>query len=224
MDMSLQAKLLRVLQEREVERLGGRKPIPLDVRVITTSNRIMRDEVLAGRFREDLYYRLNVFPLQLPPLRDRREDIVPLAQRLVALQAGIQGKPVPEFSDAAKQKLMQHVWLGNVRELDNFMQRVLVMHRGSIVEADDLHFESMPATRPDSRSMAHDTDNAAVGMEEETDSLGDDLKSVERNLILDALRAGMGSRKVAAERLGISPRTLRYKLARLREQGVVIPG
>ncbi len=223
MDLALQAKLLRVLQEREVERLGGRKPIALDVRVLATSNRIMRDEVVAGRFREDLYYRLNVFPLQLPPLRDRTEDIVPLAQRLLAVHAGIQGINIPLLSPEAQRHLLGHYWPGNVRELDNLMQRALILHRGDVIGAADLQLEPPPAAqRQAGASAAYSAPPPADS--DGNDGLGDDLRTHERNLIMDALKVGMGSRKAAAERLGISPRTLRYKLARLREQGVEIPG
>lgn len=223
MDLALQAKLLRVLQEREVERLGGRKPIALDVRVLATSNRIMRDEVVAGRFREDLYYRLNVFPLQLPPLRDRTEDIVPMAQRLLAVNAGIQGISAPKLTQQAQHHLLAHYWPGNVRELDNLMQRALIMHRGDAIDVADLQLEPSPGVqRPAATSFA-DSTPLTTGTED-NDGLGDDLRTHERNLIMDALKVGMGSRKAAAERLGISPRTLRYKLARLREQGVEIPG
>ncbi len=224
MDLALQAKLLRVLQEREVERLGGRKPITLDVRVLATSNRMMRDEVVAGRFREDLYYRLNVFPLQLPPLRDRTEDIVPMAQRLLAVHAGIQGINIPLLSDAAQRHLLTHFWPGNVRELDNLMQRALIMQRGDTIDVADLPLEVMPVgvQRQVAVNAAPPAQPAAGA--EGNEALGDDLRSHERNLIMDALKTGLGSRKAAAERLGISPRTLRYKLARLREQGIEIPG
>ncbi len=212
MNLALQAKLLRVLQEKEVERLGGRKPVALDVRVLATSNRHMREEVAAGHFREDLFYRLNVFPLQVPPLRERAEDIVPLARCLLARAAAAQGRHVPDLSQPAMARLSQHGWPGNVRELDNMIQRALILHAGDRIEVHDLRFE---------------TDAAVVELAAQAagaDSLGEDLRSHERNLILEALRAGMGSRKEAAARLGISPRTLRYKLARLREEGVVIPG
>jgi two-component system response regulator FlrC len=170
-----------------------------------------------------LYYRLNVFPLHLPPLRDRPDDIVPLAQRLLALQAAIQGLAPPALADEAQRQLREHRWPGNVRELDNLMQRALIMHRGDSIVPADLAFEPMAAVAP-----RVDAEPAASGRDVDAtdgiDGLGDDLKAHERNLIIEALKSGMGSRKLAAERLGISPRTLRYKLARLREQGVVIPG
>lgn len=210
MDLGLQAKLLRVLQEREVERLGGRSMVSLDVRVLATTNRNMRDEVAAGRFREDLYYRLNVFPLSLKPLRDRPADILPLAHRLLERYCR-NGRKVPVFSSAAEQCMLGRSWPGNVRELDNVIQRALILLSGDRIELADLCFED---------AVSEDS----VTLDEETkDGLGEDLKSREFQLILEALEADKGSRKAAAERLGISPRTLRYKLARMREQGIAIP-
>ena len=135
MALALQAKLLRVLQEREVERLGGRALIPLDVRVLATSNRILEEEVRAGRFREDLYYRLNVFPLHLPPLRERRGDILPLAQRFLERYAPRRGM---RFSPAAAARLQAHGWRGNARELENCVQRAAILARGEAIDAQDL--------------------------------------------------------------------------------------
>ncbi len=215
MDLGLQAKLLRVLQEREVERLGGREPIALDVRVLATTNRNMREEVAAGRFREDLFYRLNVFPLHLPPLRERRDDILPLANRLIRHYCP-EGHAVPHLTREAQQALLGHGWPGNVRELDNVIQRSLILLSGNQIDADGLCFEVCEPDR----------EPAVGGHREEAalpEALGDDLRQREYQLILDALQADGGSRKAAAERLGISPRTLRYKLARMREQGIPVP-
>ncbi len=213
MDMGLQAKLLRVLQEREVERLGGRETIALDVRVVATTNRNMREEVAAGRFREDLFYRLNVFPLHLSPLRERKADIIPLANRLIKKYCPV-GSALPRLSSTASEALLQRRWPGNVRELDNVIQRALILLVGDRIEISDLCFEQeMP------QFDAQDQVMESVG-EQLSEGLGDDLKSREWELILDALRCDKGSRKAAAERLGISPRTLRYKLARMREQGI----
>lgn len=208
MSLGLQAKLLRVLQEREVERLGGRKLISLDVRVLATSNRNLKEEVTAGRFREDLYYRLNVFPLRVLPLRERRGDILPLARRLAERHCP---SAPPVFSKAAEAQLLAHDWPGNVRELDNVIQRALILKTGDVIEAEHLRFEP-ESIRPEAESPAP----APV-------SLDEDLKARECRVILEALRQGNGSRKAAAERLGISPRTLRYKLAELRKAGVEIP-
>ena len=214
MDLGLQAKLLRVLQEREVERLGGRKVIPLDVRVLATSNRIMREEVDAGRFREDLYYRLHVFPINIPALRERVCDILPLSKFL--LQRHADGKVVPELAPDAQALLLEHEWPGNIRELDNVMQRAMILRRGNTISAEDLCFE--PSR--DSRSVDHEN---IVELPTQANDLGDELKKKEQLLIIEALQAGNGNRKHAAMKLGISERTLRYKLARMRDEGVNIP-
>ncbi len=217
MSLPLQAKLLRVLQEREVERLGGREVIQLDVRVLATSNRQLREEVAAGRFREDLFYRLNVFPLTLPALRERPRDILPLARHL--MQRHLKGGEVlPAFEPEAEARLLAHRWPGNVRELDNLMQRALILSDGTCVRAADIHFEALDGEPgPVAPSAPGAEDPAGRGR------LTSDLRSVEEQMILDALRSGNGSRKQAAEILGISPRTLRHKLQKLREAGVSIP-
>ena len=220
MSLPLQAKLLRVLQEREVERLGGRELIQLDVRVLATSNRRLREEVSAGRFREDLFYRLNVFPLTLPALRERPRDILPLARHLMARHLR-QGESLPSFEPEAEARLLAHRWPGNVRELDNLMQRALILCDGQRIHAVDIHFEALDgAAAAPSAGMPTlpDDDNPADRR------LSDDLRNVEEQMILDALRSGQGSRKQAAQILGISPRTLRYKLQKLRESGVAVPG
>lgn len=212
MSLALQAKLLRVLQEREVERVGGRKLITLDVRVLATSNRNLREEVTAGRFREDLFYRLNVFPLYLPPLRERTRDVLPLARFLLRQHCRQMGIPEPVFGAVAEQRLLSHAWPGNVRELDNVMQRALILCNGHEIGPDDLSFEIAAEL-----AVAQHATAAPKGLSE-------DLRSVEEQMILDALRENNGSRKEVAERLGISQRTLRYKIARLRDAGVAIPG
>ena len=214
MDLGLQAKLLRVLQEREVERLGGRKVISLDVRVLATSNRIMREEVDSGRFREDLYYRLHVFPINLPPLRERMGDLLPLAKYL--LQRHADGSVTPELTADAQVLLMGHAWPGNIRELDNVMQRAMILRRGNAILPEDLCFEpSRDIKSASSINIAEPTAQA--------NDLGDELKKKEHLLIIEALQAGNGNRKYAAMKLGISQRTLRYKLARMRDEGVSIP-
>lgn len=214
MDFSLQAKLLRVLQEKEVERLGGKKTISLDVRVLATTNRNLREEVSAGRFREDLFYRLNVFPITVPSLRNRRDDIVPIAKQLLSRHVGNQH--AISFDKTAEQKLLQHNWPGNVRELDNTIQRALILKNADVIYAEDIQYETV------TQSFTNVYSNTAPV--EESSVLVSDLKDREQQLILDALYAGDGSRKYAAEKLGISPRTLRYKLARMRDNGVAIPG
>jgi len=215
MDLGLQAKLLRVLQEREVERLGGREAIPLDVRVLAATNRRLRDAVNAGRFRQDLFYRLNVFPLNIPALRDRPGDILPLAQQMIRRYAT--GDVHPELSTAAGERLLSHSWPGNVRELENVMQRALILNNGNRIEGGDISLDE---------EEVHAGIGFAMPVEGEVKStkvLNRDLKKKERELIIQALEAGNGSRKDAAARLGISPRTLRYKIARLRDAGMDLP-
>jgi two-component system response regulator FlrC len=211
MPQSLQSKLLRVLQEREVERLGSTRTIALDVRVIAATNRTLRTLVSEGRFREDLYYRLSVFPLEIPPLRDRTGDIWPLFEHSLRRHcAGTRALPV--VTDAARLALCAHHWPGNVRELDNLAQRALVLLQGDVIGPGQLHFgtggNAMLATAPAAADESR---------------LGDALRSRESRLILQALAKGRGSRKSAAELLGISPRTLRYKLSQMRAAGIAIP-
>src|SRR3569832_716219 len=140
MPLGLQAKLLRVLQEREVERLGGRTPIPLDVRVLATTNRRLREEVAAGRFREDLYYRLNVFPLAISPLALRRDDVLPLAMQLLSARCR-PGEQIPALGADAAHLLLTYPWPGNVRELDNLLQRALILVSGPVIHKDHFQFE-----------------------------------------------------------------------------------
>ncbi|MCL5975157.1 MAG: sigma-54 dependent transcriptional regulator [Gammaproteobacteria bacterium] len=223
MDISLQAKLLRVLQEREVERLGGRKTLSLDVRVLATTNRTLREEVKAGRFREDLFYRLNVFPLQLLPLRERAEDIVPLAQQLLERHCQHSGRVAPHFDNEAQSKLAQHSWRGNVRELDNVIQRALILQSGSLIKADDLAYEAMGGTHQIDDAVKPAPIIETIEPEALKDN-SDDLRSHEQRHILDILAKHRGSRRETAKELGISERTLRYKISRFREQGLAIPG
>ena len=202
-----------------MERLGGRDVIQLDVRVLATSNRYLREEVAAGRFREDLFYRLNVFPLTLPPLRERPRDILPLARHLMERHLR-SGESLPPMEPEAEASLLSHSWPGNVRELDNLMQRALILCNGDRIGAPDIHFEALDGEMASAASTAPtDRGEDAAG----NGRLTDDLRNVEEQMILDALRNGRGSRKQAAEILGISPRTLRYKLQKLREAGVSIP-
>ncbi len=222
MPVGLQAKLLRVLQEREVERVGARKPIALDIRVLATTNRDLAAEVAAGRFREDLYYRLSVFPLAWRALRERPADILPLAERLLATHARKMNHAVAHFSEAARARLLAHPWPGNVRELDNAIQRALILQQGGSIQPEDLcldHGIGLPATSPTVRAGAAVPTTAASPPGCETGVLGDDLRRHEFQVIIDTLRAERGRRKEAAERLGISPRTLRYKLAQMRDAG-----
>lgn len=228
--LALQAKLLRVLQEREVERVGGRQLIALDVRVIATSNRDLPDSVAAGQFREDLFYRIAVFPLAWLPLRERVADIVPLATRLLAVHAGKQGRKGVRLSNCAQQALLGYAWPGNVRELDNVVQRALILQTGELISADDLGLHGFAClsgstaavTAPvDAKDLAVTApplsflDDQAVPTP--TAELDEDVRRHEFRLIAQALQAEHGRRERTAQRLGISARTLRYKLAQMRE-------
>jgi len=202
----------------------------------------LREEVAAGRFREDLFYRLNVFPLTLPPLRERPRDVKPLVEYMMQRFLKADEK-TPQLTEAAWQRLYDHKWPGNVRELGNVVQRMLILRRGDEISAEDLCFEneeisavSLPREPEPSISMSNPEPVNTVDSPDESfyqpqtlddagaaNGLNRDLKSVEERMILDALTSGQGSRKVAAEILGISPRTLRYKIARMRDAGIQIP-
>jgi two-component system response regulator FlrC len=224
MPLNLQAKLLRVLQEREVERLGGRLPIALDVRVLATTNRNLRTEVGAGRFREDLYYRLNVFPLSTSPLRERRDDVLPLAMRLLTARCR-PGDRIPALSADAAHVLLTYPWPGNVRELDNVMQRALILANGPVIQAEHMQMEGMglaAGTWGSGQGEIMSPGFPARVPSPESRDLSSSVSATERDTILEALRADNGNRALAAKRLGISPRTLRYKLARLRDAGVEV--
>jgi two-component system response regulator FlrC len=213
MDLGLQAKILRVLQEREVERLGSTRTISLDVRLIATSNRDLPEEVRAARFRADLYYRLNVMSLRLPTLRERRGDILPLARR--AMHACMRAGIALSFSAEAERKLLDYDWPGNARELTNIVQRAAWLASGGIINAADLDIGSIGASVQPAQA-ARPAPVQDLGLDR-------DLKERERELILATLRVTGGSRKLTAERLGISPRTLRHKLQQFKAAGVSVP-
>ncbi|MBN2647016.1 MAG: sigma-54-dependent Fis family transcriptional regulator [Thiotrichales bacterium] len=229
MKADLQAKLLRVLQEKEVERIGSTKPIQLDVRVLSASNIEMKTAIAQGRFREDLYYRLNVFPLRLAPLKERPKDIVAIAERLIQRHCG-SNRVRPVLSAQAMRRLLQHSWPGNIRELDNVIQRaLLLMSSDTIQEVDillddgldsDAAFFSAEAAAPEVLKSASKkaTADGSTG-----DFSVNDLKEHEIQLILHTLKKHGGHRQKTAEALNLSPRTLRYKLARLKEQGHEVP-
>lgn len=210
MPLLLQAKLLRVLQEREVERIGSHRSIPLDIRVIATSNRDMQAEVVAGRFREDLYYRLNVFPLAIPPLRERPADILPLAeQQLSALKVS----PAAYFAPCAKAQLGTYTWPGNVRELANVVQRAAILSLDGIILAEHLQLPTIKNGQPAKIAAV-----AAQDVDYPPPSAITDIKALEKHHILETLASVNGVRKLAAAKLGMSERTLRYKLQQYRQQ------
>ena len=312
MDLNLQAKLLRVLQEKEVERLGGRKTIDLDVRVIATSNRDLKQAVAEHKFREDLYYRLNVFPLRWKPLKERIKDVEPLARYFLQRHATENSRAIPELSPQAIMALNAYSWPGNVRELENVMQRALILCDGSTVKPENLILDDFEGALGTSTTLSAGVSphlwqeqqvpsalqpavpvpglppqgipaqgvppqalppqgvppqavppaytsaaqpyappqpprpgvgygGASVGVTSHSaveavastmdmvrnqkipTSLGGELKQQEYQIILDALIDCRGNRQAVAEKLGISPRTLRYKIAKMREEGMIIP-
>lgn len=226
MDPALQAKLLRVLQEREVERLGSRKTIALDVRVLATTNRDLRKAVANNLFREDLFYRLNVFPLRWLPLRARTGDILPLAEHLLCRHATDQKLALPVLTSATCQKLLAYQWPGNVRELENVMQRALILAKDQKITPDEILFDADAVyTLDDDAAWDDEMDDTLPDNERVPgiEKLGNELRQQEHQIILDTLISCDGSRKAVAERLGISPRTLRYKLARMRDVGIEVP-
>lgn len=225
MDLSLQAKILRVLQEKEVERLGSHKKIALNVRILAATNRKLKERVQQGRFREDLYYRLNVFPLAIPPLRDRPGDILPLANNFI-LHHSPQGRKLPVFEPQACAKMLSYYWPGNVRELDNVIQRALILRTGDRLTVNDLLLEDVDAVTDDyagSDAAYLDQDIDLKAEKEDVGGLGEGVRCAEESIILQTLQMENGSRKTTAEKLGISPRTLRYKIARMKDAGLTIP-
>ncbi|AEH45663.1 two component, sigma54 specific, transcriptional regulator, Fis family [Thermodesulfatator indicus DSM 15286] len=201
MPLSLQAKLLRVLQEGEVDRLGGAYPVKIDVRVIATTNRDVQALVSQGKFREDLYFRLNVIPVEIPPLRERPEDVRLLAQKFCEEFSQKYNRPVKGFADGVLEKLSQYPWPGNVRELRNLIERAVLLAQGTWITLKDIFPKPLGAKGQDMPLKP--------------------LREVEREMIMKALRAANGNRTRAAEILGISVRTLRNKLQIYREAGLI---
>ncbi|MCC6828106.1 MAG: sigma 54-interacting transcriptional regulator [Novosphingobium sp.] len=220
MPIGLQAKLLRALQEGEVVPIGSTQPIKVDVRIIACANRDLPTEVAEGRFRADLYYRLNVFPLALRPLRERPEDIAPLAFAL-ALRHTPASRQTPWLSDAALTMLKLHGWPGNVRELENVVRRALLLAEGqSMIGAEHIAFDS-PARLVSAepvRAVAPEAPSAPGR------KLSNIVQISEARAIMETLEACGGSRVAAARQLGISERTLRYRLASFREAGLAVAG
>lgn len=219
MPLSLQAKLLRVLQEGEVVPIGATQAIRIDVRVIACANRDLPTEVAEGRFRADLYYRLNVFPLALRPLRERAEDIAPLAFALVQRHA-VPGRPLPWISDSALAMLRLHGWPGNVRELENVMRRALLLADGQ----DEITAQHIVFDRPAQLISAEGGTLAAAPAPQGERKLSNIVQISEARAIMETLEACGGSRIAAARQLGISERTLRYRLAAFRDAGLAVAG
>jgi DNA-binding NtrC family response regulator len=221
MDPRLQAKLLRAIQEREVDRLGGTSPVKVDVRILAATNRDLPAEVRAGRFREDLYFRLNVVQLRIPPLRERPGDILPLAEHFAARYADANGLPRRALAPAAAARLAGHPWPGNVRELENTIHRAVLLAGGAEIGPEAI--ELLAATAEPALAGAAAPAPAALPPDPIAALVGRRMEEVERELILETLGRCLGNRTRAAEILGISIRTLRNKLAEYRGQGLTVP-
>jgi DNA-binding NtrC family response regulator len=224
MDIRLQAKLLRAIQEKEIDRVGGNQPVKVDVRIVATSNRNMEEEVRAKTFREDLYYRLNVVNLMLPSLRERPLDIALLADHFNKKYSESNGIAYKPLSAEARQLLVRHSWRGNVRELENTMHRAVLLATGNEVGTDAIILTGGPLGGAQDPVVAQVASAAASVMAGARDSLvGKTVAEVERDLIIDTLSHCLGNRTHAANILGISIRTLRNKLKQYADEGVPVP-
>lgn len=264
MPLGLQSKILRVIQEKEVERIGGKKPISLNVRIIATTNRDLRREVALGNFRQDLYFRLNVFPIVIPPLRVRKDDIIPLAKKFINIYSNIDLNKNFKLNQSACEYLLSSPWFGNVRELENVIQRALILCDSNVIsdkelkllgdvkpiddlsdlEQDDfirqnrdddnqeqIKKQNQNQAQIQMQKIEHKNVNTFSSFKEKINLLNfqeqvkanNTLKSQEYNHILQVLNQEKGSRKTTAEKLAISPRTLRYKLAKMRKMGLKVP-
>jgi DNA-binding NtrC family response regulator len=224
MDVRLQAKLLRAIQEREIDRVGGTKPVKVDIRIIATSNRDLADAVKHGIFREDLFYRLNVVNLRLPALRERPKDILALGRHFAHKYADANGVPFRAIAPATERLLIGHHWRGNVRELENTMHRAVLLATGTDISPEAIRLPDgsqvgnqghLPG--PVSAAVQAATVVATRGL------VGRTVSEVERDLILDTLDHCLGNRTHAANILGISIRTLRNKLREYSQSGLAIP-
>ncbi|WP_137153019.1 sigma-54 dependent transcriptional regulator [Devosia sp. FKR38] len=223
MDVRLQSKLLRAIQERLIDRVGGSKPVPVDIRILATSNRNLNEAVREGSFREDLLFRLNVINLKLPALRDRPGDIVALSEHFVAKYSKANGLPLRMLSPDARAALLQAPWPGNVRELENTLHRAVLLSSGvvigpdAIVLPDGMGLSEVAAASSLSSQLAQTAQSMSAAL------VGRTVADVERDLILDTLDHTLGNRTHAATILGISIRTLRNKLNQYADEGTKVP-
>ena len=214
MDIKIQSKLLRAIQEKEIDRIGGKAPIKVNTRIIATSNRNLSEAVKNGTFRQDLYYRLNVVNINIPPLRERPDDIVVLAKHFVKKYSELNELPMKELSVQAEEKLKNYLWPGNVRELEN------TIHRAVLMSVDDkIGEESILLNDEGSIIKKPEVGEEMSGGE----FVGRTVATMERNLIIDTLKHTLGNRTIAANILGISIRTLRNKLKQYEEEGYKVP-
>jgi two-component system, response regulator FlrC len=220
MDLRLQSKLLRALQERVIDRVGGGKPVPVNIRILATSNRDLMSCVRNGEFREDLLYRLNVVNLRIPPLRERKDDLAALARFFIDKYARANDRPARRLSDEAMKQVLAHVWPGNVRELENAMHRAALLAKGEEIGPDAIR-------APDGAPVGRSRDATGVAIEAAQaaarELVGRTVAEVEQNLILETLSHCLGNRTHAAHILGISIRTLRNKLKLYSDGGVAVP-
>ncbi len=223
MDVRLQAKLLRAIQERVIDRVGGTRPVPVDIRILATSNRNLVDAVRQGGFREDLLFRLNVVNLKLPALRERPADIALLSDHFVAKYAAANGLPRRALSAAARDALLRAPWPGNVRELENTLHRAVLLASGDVIEPDAIAMPDGTGLADAARPGGVAAQAAATAEAAARSLVGRTVADVERDLILDTLDHVLGNRTHAANILGISIRTLRNKLNQYADEGLAIP-
>ncbi|PUE37912.1 sigma-54 dependent transcriptional regulator [Limnohabitans sp. Hippo4] len=226
MPLELQAKLLRVLQDQVVERLGSLRSIHCDVRIVAATNQDLQQRVKDGKFREDLYFRLAVFPIRIPPLRERQNDILPLAEHFLVRYGRTMGRQGLKLSAASQHDLTHYAWPGNVRELENAIQRALLLSDGDMIEPADIELhgsqttsQSAPSATSAQPTALDGTPLAYVSDQESTSSGAQDMDSIEREHILKVLKQVGGNRKEAVNILGLSERALRYKLKAYKEAG-----
>lgn len=212
-DIKMQAKLLRAIQEKEIDRIGGKAPIKVDTRIIATTNRNLDECVKNGTFRQDLYYRLNVVNINIPPLKDRPEDIIVLAKHFTKKYSELNDIPLKEMTPAAEQKLLNYLWPGNVRELENTVHRAVLLSTGDKIDVDAILLDDIESiiNTPSGTEMSG------------AEFVGSTVASMERNLIIDTLKHTLGNRTTAANILGISIRTLRNKLKQYQDEGFNVP-
>ncbi|WP_169542895.1 sigma-54-dependent transcriptional regulator FlbD [Sneathiella aquimaris] len=229
MDISLQAKLLRAIQERVIDRVGGTKPVPVDIRILATSNRNLAEAVQEKTFREDLLFRLNVVTLKIPPLRQRPSDVVTLSKHFVKKYSEMNGIELREISDAAMAKLKKNPWQGNVRELENSIHRAVLLATGpdigpeAILMPDGSDIPSSAMSSTPSVTSASGSAGSPEGQGSEAALVGRTVADVEKDLILNTLEHCLGNRTHAANILGISIRTLRNKLKLYSGEGTPVP-
>ena len=216
MDIGIQAKLLRAIQEKEIDRIGGKAPVKVNTRIIATSNRNLDEAVKNGTFRQDLYYRLNVININIPELKDRPGDIVVLAKHFIKKYSELNELPMKDLSAEAEKLLLNYLWPGNVRELENTMHRAVLLSGGDEITADAIILTDPSAVREPLPAAAADEETAAPGV-------GQTVAGMERRLIIDTLKHTLGNRTTAANILGISIRTLRNKLKQYQQEGFDVP-